>query len=203
LIGQQQPREHAAVATCRRLLNNVQARFMLASGLAYRENLMQTTTRAMLIGLLLMMLSVSFADADAQGLDELSWLSGCWAIENSEPGSTESWLAPAGGTMLGVSRTVKGGKTVAYEFMQIHALDNGTLAFTAKPSNQAEATFTLLRSGKHEITFENKAHDFPQRVSYRLVAAGTLMARIEGTRNGKERAIDYPMKKIACAGGTE
>jgi hypothetical protein len=105
--------------------------------------------------------------------------------------------------LLGVSRTVKGGKTVAYEFMQIRALDNGKLAFIARPSNQSEATFTLLRFAPHEVTFENKAHDFPQRVSYRLVAPGALSARIEGISNGKERAIEYPMKKIACAGETK
>lgn len=137
--------------------------------------------------------------ASAENIAQLSWLSGCWQQEGAENGSIESWLAPAGGTMLGVSRTVKAGKTVAYEFMQIHALADGKLAFTAKPSNQAEATFPVLRLGKQEIAFENKAHDFPQRIVYRLSAPGKLFARIEGTRDGKERGIDYPMTKVPCS----
>jgi hypothetical protein len=141
---------------------------------------------------------IDAAAADATNVDELAWLSGCWMIEGAEPGSIESWLSPAGATLLGMSRTVKGGKTVAYEFMQIRALDDGMLAYVAKPSNQAEATFPLARIGKDEVMFENKTHDFPQRILYRLSGPGVLMARIEGTRAGKERAIDYPMKKISC-----
>jgi hypothetical protein len=138
-------------------------------------------------------------DAHAANVEELAWLSGCWTIEGAEAGSIESWLTPAGATLLGMSRTVKGGKTVAYEFMQIRALDDGTLAFVAKPSNQAEATFPLARIGKDEVMFENKTHDFPQRILYRLTGPGVLLARIEGTRAGKERSIDYPMKKIGCS----
>lgn len=176
---------------------------MLTSVVAYCERSMPTINRAIRHAVLLSSLFAPFAlnaQSIKQDINELTWLSGCWALENSEAGSIESWLAPAGGTLLGVSRTVKGGKTVAFEFMQIRTLDNGSLAFIAKPSNQGEATFTLLRFAQHEVAFENKAHDFPQRVSYRLVAPGSLMARIEGMRNGKERAIEYPMKRIACPG---
>ena len=136
--------------------------------------------------------------ASANDIAALSWLSGCWQQQSAEIGSIESWLAPAGGTMLGMSRTVKGGKTIAYEFMRIHALADGKLAFTAQPSNQTEATFAALRVGHQEIVFENKGHDFPQRIIYRLAAPGKLSARIEGTREGKERGIDYPLTKVPC-----
>lgn len=138
--------------------------------------------------------------ASGEDIGQLSWLSGCWRPEGAENGSIEAWLAPAGGSMLGVSRTVKAGKTVAHEFMRIHALADGALAFTAKPSNQSEATFPVVRIGKQEIVFENKAHDFPQRIIYRLTAPGKLAARIEGIRDGKERGIDYPMTKTPCGG---
>ena len=136
--------------------------------------------------------------AHAVDIKDVAWLSGCWQQEAAEAGSIESWLAPAGGTMLGVSRTVKAGKTIAFEFMQIRALDDGRLAYIAKPSNQTEATFPLLRAAKSEIEFENPAHDFPQRVMYRLTAPDRITARIEGTRDGKVRGIDYPMKRVAC-----
>ena len=136
--------------------------------------------------------------ARAATVEDLAWLSGCWAQEGAEPGSLEVWTPPAGGTLLGVARTVKGGKTVAYEFTQIRALEDGRLAYIAKPSNQAEATFPLSRLGEKEVVFENKAHDFPQRIIYRLTSPGVLHARIEGSSSGKERGIDYPMQKIAC-----
>ena len=39
--------------------------------------------------------------------------------EPCDAGSGEQWMTPAGGTLLGISRTVAKGRTVAHEFMQI------------------------------------------------------------------------------------
>ena len=50
------------------------------------------------------------------GIDRLQWLAGCWASARGEPGSGEQWTAPAGGTMLGTSRTILGGRTRRVEF---------------------------------------------------------------------------------------
>jgi hypothetical protein len=136
--------------------------------------------------------------ANANGIEELDWLSGCWSHDNAEAGSIEMWTAPAGGTLLGLSRTVKNTKTIAHEFMQIRRDDQG-LVFVAQPSNQSEASFRAIRASTSEVVFENLKHDFPQRVMYRLTAPGLMMARIEGTRDGKVSGIDYPMTKIACA----
>lgn len=138
------------------------------------------------------------ADVMNADIDRLAWLSGCWAAQNAEEGSIEYWSSPAGGVMLGASKTVKDGKTVAHEFIQIRALDSGKLAYVAKPSGQAEATFTLASVSDREFVFENPQHDFPQRISYRLVRPGELLARIEGTHSGKQRTIDYPMRKVTC-----
>jgi hypothetical protein len=44
-------------------------------------------------------------------VDKLAWLAGCWNVDGAEPGSGEQWSTAAGGTILGTSRTVKGGKT--------------------------------------------------------------------------------------------
>jgi Domain of unknown function (DUF6265) len=138
------------------------------------------------------------ASASSSEIDQLAWLSGCWAAHNADEGSIEYWSSPAGDMMLGASKTVKGGKTIAYEFIQIRVISGGKLAYVAKPSGQNEATFPLASLTANEFIFENPAHDFPQRISYRLVKPGELLARIEGTHNGKQRAIDYPMKKVPC-----
>ena len=49
---------------------------------------------------------------------------------------------------------------------------------------QPPTAFLLLPGGEGEAVFENKAHDFPQRVIYRRCGA-ELCARIEGTTAGK------------------
>jgi hypothetical protein len=123
-----------------------------------------------------------------------------WASERGEAGSGEQWTAPAGGTMFGVGRTVRGGTTVEYEFMQIRVGTDGKLVFIALPSGQRETSFALTSAGEREVAFENPQHDFPTRVSYRLQADDRLVARIEGQRDGKPRGIEYVFKRVACPG---
>lgn len=136
--------------------------------------------------------------AETDPVAALAWLAGCWASLDGEPGSGEQWMAPAGGTLLGMSRTIAKGRTVAHEFMQIREISPGRLAFIANPSGQAQAIFPVLRLGQREVVFENPAHDFPQRVIYRLDDAGVLRARIEGTSKGKASAADFPMRRVPC-----
>ena len=128
-------------------------------------------------------------------LSRLDWLAGCWL---GAGGVEEHWMKPAGGTMLGMSRTVRQEKTAAFEFLRIHRDVNGDIHFVARPSGQPEASFKLLKMSEREVIFENPAHDFPQRIIYPLAPDGSLFARIEGVRNGKEAGVDFPMKRAQC-----
>jgi hypothetical protein len=129
---------------------------------------------------------------------KLSWLAGCWASEGGEPGSGEHWTSLAGETMLGTSRTVKQGKTVEFEFMELRHLSDGRLAFIAHPSGQRTTVFPALRISESEVVFENPEHDFPQRVAYARDGESKLRARIEGNRKGTLRVIEFPMSREAC-----
>jgi hypothetical protein len=48
------------------------------------------------------------------------------------------------------------------------------------------------------VTFANPAHDFPQRIVYARAGDGSLLARIEGERDGQLSSIEYPMQRVAC-----
>lgn len=129
---------------------------------------------------------------------KLSWLSGCWAAEGGEFGSGETWTPAAGGTMLGVGRTVRKGRTSETEFMTISLYtDDGRLAYSAVPSGQQPVTFVQTRLTANEVVFENLLHDFPQRVAYRLEGK-RLKARIEGPRGGENKVIEFPMARVSC-----
>jgi hypothetical protein len=130
-------------------------------------------------------------------LDKLSWLAGCWTSDAGGRQIDEQWMKPLGGTMMGMSRTVAGGKTVDSETVVIRQTGSG-IAYVAKPAGQAEASFAMVAANSTEVTFENPAHDFPQRIIYRLNPDGSLHARIEGTRDGKVRGVDFPMKRGKC-----
>jgi hypothetical protein len=138
------------------------------------------------------------ARADESQLASLAWLAGCWAAENGEAGSGEQWMPLAGGTLLGMGRTVRDGRTTEHEFLQIRLNAEGKPVYIALPSGQREATFIATSLSADAVTFENPQHDFPQRIMYRSLPGGRLAARIEGLRGGVLRGVDFPMKRVAC-----
>lgn len=150
--------------------------------------------------LLIALLTFACGAATAQEVtaDKLGWMSGCWAASGGEAGSGEQWMTPAGGTLMGMSRTVRNGKTVAWEALHIRDVD-GKLAYVAKPHNQPEAAFKLASLDGQHAVFENPQHDFPQRIIYKR-DGDQLHARIEGTMKGKNKGIDFPLQKTACPG---
>lgn len=132
--------------------------------------------------------------AEAPSVSQLAWLAGCWT--QARPGGVveEHWMKPLGGTMLGMSRTVRNGKTVEFEYVQIRE-DGGTLVYEARPSGQPAARFPLESLEDGVAVFENPAHDFPQRIIYRRAGENGIAARIEGTMKGRQRAVDFPFTR--------
>jgi hypothetical protein len=130
-------------------------------------------------------------------MQTLSRMAGCWRQEASA-GLTidEMWMAPAGGTMLGTSRTSAKDRVLQYEFMRVRSDASGVTFFALLPG-QPETAFRMTRFDAQTVVFENATHDFPQRVIYRI-GANTLTGRIEGAQNGKNRSAEYPMRRVAC-----
>lgn len=147
--------------------------------------------------ILLIVFAPAAVTSNPDNVARLTWITGCWAAAEGEIGSGEMWTTTTGGVLLGINKTVKAGKTRSYEFMQIRELEPGRIAFIAKPSGQAETTFIAIEVTDTGVVFENKAHDFPQRVIYRSIKGG-LLGRIEGTMDGVFKAIDYPMMRREC-----
>lgn len=133
-------------------------------------------------------------------VDTLGWMAGCWELSVPQRQMTiaEHWMKPSGGTLIGMSRTVRGGKTTGFEFIRIVTTETG-IDYVAKPSSSKDETaFKLVKASATEVVFENLAHDFPQRIIYRNQTPDALAARIEGTQNGKLNGMDIPMKRAKC-----
>lgn len=142
--------------------------------------------------------SVAVSATAADTAESLSWLSGCWQHDGAERGSQEVWSEAAGGTLFGFSRSVRDGRTVAYEYLRIAAGEDGRLQFIASPSGQRTTAFTLVASDARSVSFENPEHDFPQRIAYRLLPGERLQATISGTIDGRERVVEFPMTRCVA-----
>jgi hypothetical protein len=137
------------------------------------------------------------AQSSTGGIMQLAWLAGCWEQRTGRQIVEEQWTRPRGGLMLGTGRTLRGDSLVEYEQVRIEER-NGRLVYAAQPSGQAPADFTGIVVSDSAVTFENPTHDFPQRVMYRRAGPDSLVARIEGSRHGTIRGVDFPYRRVAC-----
>ena len=132
-------------------------------------------------------------------VEDVGWIAGCWGMNDAgkQLSIVEQWMAPNGGAMLGMSRTVRAGKMTDYEFLRI-VRDDISVKYVSRPSqNTTDTDFRLVRSSANEAVFENLQHDFPQRIIYRRDGE-KLTARIEGPSGGKTRGIDFPYTRVSC-----
>jgi hypothetical protein len=136
--------------------------------------------------------------AQESGVARLQWIAGCWVSDDGKERTEEFWLKPAGQSMIGLSRTVAGGKTVFIEYAQI-AEAKGEIAYTVALGMGARpVSFKLIKSSDSEAVFENPAHDFPQRIIYRRESRDSLFARIEGKEKGVSKGMDFRYKSAKC-----
>lgn len=129
-----------------------------------------------------------------------AFLAGCWQADDAPPGSGEHWMAPAGGLMPGMARTLRPDGRSSHEFLLIRQDAAHGLVLEALPSGQPAARFVLDARSPDEVVFGNPAHDFPQRIGYRRVPGNRLLAWIEGDGDGDGpvRRIEFPMHAVAC-----
>src|SRR6185295_6928455 len=73
-------------------------------------------------------------------LNQLAWLAGTWSGGTSPLAFEERWTPAAGGAMLAVSRTLKGDRMVAFEFLRIIERDGG-LVYVAQPNGRPPTEF--------------------------------------------------------------
>jgi hypothetical protein len=141
------------------------------------------------------------ADKPAQSfkIEDLAWISGDWETASGRMQIDEHWTKVAGNSLIGMSRTVAGGKTVFFEYLRIEAR-GADIYYVAHPKARTPGTdFKLTRLTAQEAVFENPAHDFPKRIIYRKNADGSLTARIEGDGTEKEKPQDFQYRPIPKA----
>jgi hypothetical protein len=132
----------------------------------------------------------------ATTITDLAWIAGHW--QNAAGGRVqieEHWTGVAGGTMMGMSRTVAGEKTVEFEYLRIEQRADG-IYYVAHPKARCPATdFKLTKASATEAVFENPQHDFPKRITYRKTADDSLTATIDGGEGTKAMSHAFERMK--------
>ena len=114
---------------------------------------------------------------------DLAWLSGQW--QTADGITEESWTVPRGGMMLGVGRTTRDGVVREFEFLRLQAGADGVPVYWGAPNGATPVGFRLTQAGPSTATFDNPAHDFPQRIRYRREGEALVatISAIDGTHS--------------------
>lgn len=142
---------------------------------------------------ILLLCAAPAAASEPAAVADLAWMAGDWVQETDDMTVQETWSAPYRGGMAAVGQSHKPGKPTSYEFMTITTEPAG-VTFTAYVAGQPPTPF-LLKPGERGLAeFENRGHDFPQRVIYRKCDAD-LCARVEGMVDGKLKGMDWRYRR--------
>jgi len=130
-----------------------------------------------------------------------AWLAGNWTLSDRDRQIEETWSEPASDMLIGMSRTLQGGRTVAFEFMRIAAGPDGVV-YIAQPRGKPPVEFALETWDGTTAVFVNRGgEDRVKRIAYRRDGAAAMTARIEGAVAGANFSEDYAYRRAGAAPG--
>ncbi len=156
---------------------------------------------ALLLCLMFVCISRSMAQQTAYSAKEfkpLHGLTGLWKMDTKRGAIYEEWQVRGDDQLSGRSYKINNNDTIVLENVII-SLQNYAIYYTpvvSDQNNQQPVPFKLISYNNNRYVFENKEHDYPQRVIYELVSTNDLRARIEGNKNGKEMGSDFNYSRV-------
>lgn len=117
----------------------------------------------------------------------------------------EEWLTVDQLRMVGAGRVYRKPRLVKSEEEHTRIeLRAGHYIYLAVPADQPPDSFPAIENSDKRVVFENKAHDFPQRIGYERVTADSVLAWVEGPgKGGVTRRIEYPYHRVRCGTSTK
>lgn len=137
------------------------------------------------------------AQSPENNFKKLYSLAGTWKMETSKGVLYESWQKINDSTLKSRSYKVNGSDSVWLEAVElVRRGEKIQYIPTVQGQNDNKpVAFTLSKLENDIYIFENKTHDFPQRIVYVIPQNNALRAWIEGEVNGKLKKIEYNYAK--------
>jgi hypothetical protein len=133
-----------------------------------------------------------------QDFHKLKSIQGLWVTKRANGDIYEQWARADSSRFVGKSYRVVKSDTLVLETMSLYyQQEEIVFAPVAAGQNDEKQVFFKLKSIEGAaFTFENLAHDFPQRIVYNIKSENILHAYIEGQMEAKKKRIDYPYTRI-------
>jgi hypothetical protein len=166
---------------------------------------METIVRSFTVAACLLVAPASaYAQANSTGaptgVEAAAWLAGCWeaSSEDGQNAAEEQWMAPRGGLMVGMSRSIRDGRATGFELATIGIGSDGVLTYHAMPSGQSPADFPARSIEDGRLEFVNADHDFPQKIVYARLDDNFVHAAVFGEADGAQPAFLVPYRRVDC-----
>ena len=133
-----------------------------------------------------------------KGIDQLKWLSGNWQTKGEEVTTTEEWSEVHDGHMHGRSDIIKGDSVIPFETVEIFKRDSSFFyeVKAAGQNNEQPVAFRMTSFSDSGFVAENPQHDFPKRITYRLVNKDSIHASIDGGLQMPDKKADFFYSRV-------
>ncbi len=130
-------------------------------------------------------------------LEKMNWLIGNWEQKLPDGTLKETWTKKNDSIFSGDSYFINTKDTVHFESITLTQKDEELIysAAVIGQNNDEPVDFKLSSDANTSFTFENPAHDYPQKITYKKVNETNLVATISGKHQGKQSTESYAMKK--------
>ena len=150
------------------------------------------------ISILFIFLFPFFSKAQTFNISQLNWLEGSWWTGKGKMVFYEIWNKTSADTISGHGFMINNMDTVFSEKLRIY-VKGADILYTATVSDQNEGKtipFNLVNLKDDIFVFENKEHDFPDKISYQKKSDNKLLVIAEGNQDGKNRKEKFYLKRI-------
>jgi hypothetical protein len=120
---------------------------------------------------------------------------GKWKMETDKAEIYEEWKVVEETELVGKSYSVDNSVDKVSEILYLKKFGD-QWAYVAVPEGQNISLFALVEYTPKKFIFENKEHDFPNRISYEFHKGGKLTAAIEGEVDGEFKRIEFSFMLI-------
>lgn len=149
------------------------------------------------VNILLLILLTCFScqqKATFSELEKANWFLGRWENKTPEGIFSEEWKVENDSVFLGESNFIKKNDTLFAETVRLEQHKNDLFYIVSVPNQNEEqpVAFKLTSSTADYLVFENPEHDFPKKITYKLVKKDSLYAEISG--DGKSQGFPFTRK---------
>ena len=131
----------------------------------------------------------------AQDDSILQLFPGKWIMDTNKAEIYEEWIVSGETELTGKSFSIEAGDEYVSEILYLKKFGE-QWAYVAVPEGQSITLFALVEYTPKKFIFENKEHDFPQRIIYEFHKDGKLTAAIEGTVNGENKRKEFSFRLV-------